>query len=621
MLLNRFDKGRLRLLLAAFFMALALPTVVLVYQSYDQLKWEAFHRHRVMAEELGQRIDNQMITRIAAEEARSFADYGFLVVAGDPTANFVQQSPLSQYPVNSDVPGLLGYFQVDAAGAFSSPLVPDDGTYQSYGISDEEYAARVALEQSIREVLTHNRLIRERHVEKVARESPLEESAVRRDLDDAFEVSSEKDAITISGELGAGDRSALGDAEVNEQRAFDQLKKSELSSDLEADAPAPASEIAPQRANTLGRLEDLKLDQAYADKRSREGEAQMRFSNAQAPVYRREKRKEQSAIAAPAGKVAGARAPAEAEITTFESEIDPFEFSMLGSGHFVLFRKVWRDGQRYIQGAVIERQPFIDAVIGDAFENTALSQMSDLIVAYQDDVVSAFSGDVERAYLAGSEAFSGALLYQTRLSDPIGGVQLIFTITHLPVGPAGRVLAWVSVILALVLCGGFYLLYRLGVGQIELATQQQDFVSAVSHELKTPLTSIRMYGEMLKEGWASDEKKKEYYDYIHDESERLSRLINNVLQLARMTRNDAQLEVKPVSVAALLDQVRSKIETQVRRAGFSLALDQVDDVGATSVAVDADAFTQIIINLVDNAIKFSRDADEQRIEISAREQR
>ena len=101
----------------------------------------------------------------------------------------------------------------------------------------------------------------------------------------------------------------------------------------------------------------------------------------------------------------------------------------------------------------------------------------------------------------------------------------------------------VALLLTLVLCGGFYLLYRLGLGQIQLARQQQDFVSAVSHELKTPLTSIRMYGEILREGWASEEKKKRYYDYIHDESERLSRLISNVLQLARMTHNDLQVDL------------------------------------------------------------------------------
>ena len=146
---------------------------------------------------------------------------------------------------------------------------------------------------------------------------------------------------------------------------------------------------------------------------------------------------------------------------------------------------------------------------------------------------------------------------------------MIFSVTHLPEGPGGRLVAWVALILVLVLCGGFYLLYRLGAGQIDLARQQQDFVSAVSHELKTPLTSIRMYGEMLREGWAPEEKKKSYYEFIHDESERLSRLINNVLQLARMTRNEVRVDIKPVEVAELVDGIRSRVSSPDRACRLS----------------------------------------------------
>lgn len=624
-LLNRFDKGRLRLLLFVFFTALAVPTVVLIYQSYSQLKWEAFHQYRLMAEELAGRVNGQAVAFIVAEEARSFADYSFLIVAGDPSANFVQLSPLSAYPVASGVPGLLGYFQVDAEGAFSSPLVPAEDEFRTYGISAEEYAARVDLEASIREVLAHNQLIRERRLDELAFNEPPEQAPVQRVIVDTFEALADKDAVILSGELGASAPvTEFADAEMDEQRPFDQLKKSERRDYNASYKVEPKPAASKQRGNTLGRLEDLKLDQAYESKSIEEERQQSRpESIIVTGSYRREKRKEQSVIAEPSRKrnlVVGGRVGADVGITTFESEIEPFEFSMLDSGHFVLFRQVWRDGQRYIQGALIEQRPFLEGLVGAMFKTTALSRMSDLIVAYQDDVVSAFSGNVDRDYLASSEEFSGALLYQTRLSDPLGGMQLIFSITQLPPGPAGTLLVWVSVILALVLCGGLSALYYLGVGQIDLASQQQDFVSAVSHELKTPLTSIRMYGEMLKEGWADDDKKQEYYDYIHDESERLSRLINNVLQLARMTRNDAQLEVKQLSVGELLDQVRSKIETQVLGAGFTVKFEHTAKVDATSVAVDADAFTQIVINLVDNAIKFSRDAEQKLIQIGARGQ-
>jgi signal transduction histidine kinase len=188
----------------------------------------------------------------------------------------------------------------------------------------------------------------------------------------------------------------------------------------------------------------------------------------------------------------------------------------------------------------------------------------------------------------------------------------------LPPGPGASALAWVTLVLAIVLVGGFVTLYRTGLKQIALARQQQDFVSAVSHELKSPLTSIRMYGEMLKEGWADEEKRQTYYEYIHDEAERLSRLITNVLQLARITRNEPQFDMKRTAVAELMNSTESKISSQIERAGFELRLNAGEDTAQALINIDQDCFAQMIINLVDNAIKFSKNAEKKIIEISSK---
>jgi len=304
-------------------------------------------------------------------------------------------------------------------------------------------------------------------------------------------------------------------------------------------------------------------------------------------------------------------------ISTFESEVDPFEFSLLDSGHFVLFRKVWRDGERYIQGLLIDQEIFTQNIIGARFMETALSDMSNLIVAYQDDVMHTLSRSDASRYANGTEALDGALLYRNRLSAPLDSLELIFSIRRLAPGPGASVLGWVTVVLAIVFVGGFFTLYRLGLSQINLARQQQDFVSAVNHELKTPLTSIRMYGEMLKEGWADEEKRQSYYEFIHDESERLTRLISNVLQLAKITRNEPQFDLKPTPVGGLLSNIESKIASQVERAGFDLKFNRDQAADQATIRIDEDCFAQIIINLVDNAIKFSKDADRKAIEISS----
>ena len=241
--------------------------------------------------------------------------------------------------------------------------------------------------------------------------------------------------------------------------------------------------------------------------------------------------------------------------------------------------------------------------------------MSDLTVAYQGNIMTVISAAERRGYLSRPEQLQGTLLYRTRLAAPLSGVELIYSVRKLPAGPGGQVIVWSSVILLVVLLGVFFLMYRLGTGQINLARQQQDFVSAISHELKTPLTSIRMYGEMLREGWADDNKKKTYYDFIFTESERLSRLINNVLQLARMTRNDLDIDLKPYSIAETIDTIRSKVSSQAEQHGFKLTVECDVTLQDKQISVDMDYLVQIVINLTDNAIKFSSKSERKEIEI------
>jgi len=618
--LTGLDKKKLRLWSTVFFLSLAIPTGILVHQAYSQLKWEAFHHYRVLSEELAARIDGRFVQLINQEEVRSFADYAFLILAGDPSASFVQRSPLSAYPAASDIPGLIGYFQIDAQGAFSTPLLPQPKVEpKDYGISEEELDQRLTLQVRIQSILSRNRLVSADKAGVAAGEASALESRQRRTPhSDIRSDADARESVAYKGstELHTADDAVLAPPaeQALAQTAFDQLNMD--SSRREQGKKKAAT-------STLGRVEDLKLDYSYQTES---------FAEIQHPVTapsaslseKRGARKEVSALPEPQTMLLGEElvdtSPLQTDvrIRTFESEIDPFEFSLLDSGHFVLFRKVWRDGQRYIQGALIEQRPFLQSVIDSAFRKTALSQMSNLIAAYHGDVLSVFKGKLSRDYQASARQLRGALLYQMRLSAPLSDLELLFSITRLPSGPGAKLIVWVTIILALVLCSGFYLMYRLGVKQIDLARQQQDFVSAVSHELKNPLTSIRMYGEMLREGWASDDKKKLYYDYIYHESERLSRLIANVLQLARMTRNELQVDLKPTTVAQLMDGIQSKVSSQIEQANFELKLNCAGEVAEYLVAVDADMFTQIVINLVDNAIKFSAKAEVKSIEITCR---
>ncbi|ETW93045.1 MAG: hypothetical protein ETSY1_40955, partial [Candidatus Entotheonella factor] len=206
-----------------------------------------------------------------------------------------------------------------------------------------------------------------------------------------------------------------------------------------------------------------------------------------------------------------------------------------------------------------------------------------------------------------------ALIYETNLSTPLHDVTVHTTVSSLPLGPGATLVHTLAVLIPAMLLAGAFGLYRLAAQQIKLATAQHNFVSAVSHELKTPLTSIRMYGEMLRAGWIQDDSKRQtYYDFIFFESERLSRLVANVLQLSRLTNHPSPLDLKPFSPTTLLDAVQANVQAQVEAAGFTL---EVNNRLSTSlqVEVEEDAFTRIMINLIDNALKFSAQADRKMV--------
>jgi two-component system, OmpR family, phosphate regulon sensor histidine kinase PhoR len=662
--LRKLDERRLGILLGAFFLALAVPAAVLIAQAYGQLKWEAFRRNQLLAEDLAAQVDAGLRAAVATEEARSFGDYSFLVVAGkDAAANFVQRSPLSAFPVEGAVPGTLGYFQVDALGNLTTPLLPGpDVDAAAYGITSDEQIARRALFASLSEVLAANRLVlRSLDAPVVGNAQPTaraqaqapastppvsgsaasqapspssaasnasspEESSAPKTLNSAFAPS-----IAFTRDDAQKLKAQIDQAEAT-QAAFDRLAPSapplakEINEETKARAqaaPAAARQAASDEPTVTDKREvgatngvaaagAIAASEPRAQVERRKRSEQSLVPQAQ-PAVEREKDKE---VVAKDGKTAARN---EFRVQTFESEVDPLEVGLLDTGEIVMFRNVWHGGQRYIQGALIDRARFVEQAVASAYRASSLVAMSDVAVTYRGRPLATLRASTGEASYESSPVagLAGTPLHRARLSPPFGDLELAFSVNQLPSAPGALLLLWISLTLAAVLCGGFYFMYRFAVGQLRLARQQQDFVSAVSHELKTPLTSIRMYGEMLKAGWADDAKKQTYYDYIHSESERLSRLIENVLQLARLTRSSQQLDVKRVASAELLDMVRSKCATQAERAGFVLTVRDGVPAG-TELAVDADAFAQILINLVDNALKFSAGAERKEIEIGTR---
>jgi len=141
---------------------------------------------------------------------------------------------------------------------------------------------------------------------------------------------------------------------------------------------------------------------------------------------------------------------------------------------------------------------------------------------------------------------------------------------------------------------------------VAFAERRSDFVAAVSHELKTPLTAIRMYGEMLRDGIVpSDAKRQEYYRHITAESERLSRLINNVLEFARLEKGTRDVALTTGAVEPVVREAVELVRPHVEAEGFALRLES--DGALPPVRFERDALLQVLFNLIDNAVKYTGD--------------
>jgi signal transduction histidine kinase len=147
--------------------------------------------------------------------------------------------------------------------------------------------------------------------------------------------------------------------------------------------------------------------------------------------------------------------------------------------------------------------------------------------------------------------------------------------------------------------------------QLALAQKKTDFVSNVSHELKTPLTSIRMFAEMMQSGNADAEKRPQYLRIIVAEAERLTRLINNVLDFARLERKQKHYDFRPLDLHAVLARTWEGHELHLREHGFTTRWHAAPP--PYPVRGDEDALAQIFVNLLSNAEKYSVENKEVEI--------
>lgn len=179
----------------------------------------------------------------------------------------------------------------------------------------------------------------------------------------------------------------------------------------------------------------------------------------------------------------------------------------------------------------------------------------------------------------------------------------------------GLLLGPVSLLAVAALIGLIWRLQRLARQEAELLRLQADFVSGVSHELKTPLALIHLFAEtLLEDRVPTSEKKREYYDIILRESSRLTHLINNVLDFSRLRSGERAFQMSVQDVGEAVRSMYEAYRAELDHAGMTHALSVAADLPLARI--DRDAIGQAVLNLMSNAVKYSEDERWILVEVS-----
>ena len=289
-------------------------------------------------------------------------------------------------------------------------------------------------------------------------------------------------------------------------------------------------------------------------------------------------------------------------------EVDPLQSMVLDHERILLFRRIVLDSRVYNQGMVINTQAFLDYLNQVYFARQPMARYSTLTLSVMDR-------NVETNTVTMGHSRPG-LVYRAEkvFPRPFSFLVALIQCHDLPKSAGRATLAVMQGIFLFVVLAGLFAIYRSAASVMDYSRRRSQFVSSVTHELKTPLTNIRMYVEMLEMGIAKNtEREQEYLQVLGSESSRLSRLITNVLEFARLENRQSALNLQQGDLSEVLTEVRQVMAERLRAGGFIL---ENAPKAPRPFMYDREAMVQVLVNLVENSVKFGKDAQDKVISIT-----
>lgn len=255
-------------------------------------------------------------------------------------------------------------------------------------------------------------------------------------------------------------------------------------------------------------------------------------------------------------------------------------------------------------GFVIDNKDFIAEVLGPKMQSMAQNLFIISISEGNEQLYSSVLNDDDQ---------------RVRIEEPMWlfpkfkvGVQLLNDPVEQMVEERTRTNIFLIILMDLVLVIGAWFVFRSIRQQINLAQIKSEFVSNVSHEIKTPLALITMYSETLEMGRIpTEEKKKEYFKVINKEAKRLARMVNKILSFSKIENGKREYSFVETDINEIVSQVVSTYQHHFKNSGFEHEINYAENLPL--VKLDEEAIIDAVSNLIDNGMKYS--AEIKSIEI------
>jgi signal transduction histidine kinase len=292
---------------------------------------------------------------------------------------------------------------------------------------------------------------------------------------------------------------------------------------------------------------------------------------------------------------------------SFQVEVAPLQSVFIGNDQIYVFRRIMINQEIYRQGFILTAPKFLDHLAQNHFIAQPMADFTHLRLRVLDQ-----GREISRVE-AGVSARAPKFMLERTFPSPFAFLNASISSDEIPRSAGRNTLMIMMGVLAAIFLIGLFAIYQSARTVVDLSERRSQFVSSVTHELKTPLTNIRMYIEMLAQGIATDtEREQEYFQIIDSEGSRLSRLINNVLDLAKLEKKQRSLNLSQGTFQEVVEEVETVMQEKLRQEGFTLKIMQED---IRPFNYDREAMIQVLINLIENSIKFGQSAASKEITI------